>query len=187
MTERNQKPRPHTPHPRDTSGRYIATKVIERNRMPNNALYEQDFYAWTQTTAGLVRAGQWREIDRNALAEEVESLGKSEKREISSHLKTMLEHLLKLGITALYLPNDYSRGERGWRATVKEQRLEFAQGIRDTPSLRPTIPAILIDAYEVARLRVVSSLNIEESMIPEKCPWGQEHILHPDFWPKSIP
>ena len=49
----------------------------------NPELYEQDFYAWTQTTAALIRVGKWDDLDREALAEEAESLGKSQYSDVA--------------------------------------------------------------------------------------------------------
>src|SRR5215510_7417093 len=64
-----------------------AAQVVSEGIMSTNAeLYEQDFYAWTQTTAALIRAGKWYDLDPEALAEEIESLGKSQHRELGSRL-----------------------------------------------------------------------------------------------------
>ena len=61
----------------------------------NAELYAQDFYAWTQTTAARIREGKWYDLDREALAEEIESLGKSDWRELASRLAVLIRHLLK--------------------------------------------------------------------------------------------
>src|SRR5262249_50405663 len=65
--------------------------VLTRMRMmsTNAGLYNQDFYAWTQTTANLIRAGKWSDLDREALAEEIESLGKSDWRELASRIAVL--------------------------------------------------------------------------------------------------
>lgn len=60
----------------------------------NAKLYEQDFYAWTQVSAALIREGQWYDLAPEALAEEIESLGKRDHRELGSRLQTLLTHLL---------------------------------------------------------------------------------------------
>ena len=57
-------------------------------------LYDQDFYAWRQTTADLIRVGKWHDLDQEALAEEIESLGKSDWRELASRIAVLLRHLL---------------------------------------------------------------------------------------------
>ena len=151
----------------------------------NAALYDQDFYAWSQEQAALLEARQWDALDIPNLVEEITSLGKSEQRELSNRLTPLLEHLLKLTIAAQRLPHDLSRAGRGWGATVKTQRLRAAQVLRDNPSLRPTVPRALADAYEVARVNAAAGLDIEEATVPETCPWTPEQVLNADFWPEE--
>src|SRR6266849_1972761 len=98
----------------------------------NAELYEQDFYAWTQTTAALIRAGKWYDLDWEALAEEVESLGKSQHRELGSRLDVLVMHLLKWR----YQPSEHSRS---WRSTIRTQRRELRRLLQQNPSLLPLI------------------------------------------------
>jgi hypothetical protein len=63
----------------------------------DNTLYEQDFYAWANEQARLLRAGRLTDADIEHIAEEIESLGKTEKRELASRLKVLLTHLLMCG------------------------------------------------------------------------------------------
>ena len=63
--------------------------------MSNHQLYDQDFYAWTSEQAGLLRAGRLSEADVEHIAEEIESMGKREKRELVNCLTVLLIHLLK--------------------------------------------------------------------------------------------
>lgn len=146
-------------------------------------LYEQDFYAWTQTQARLLDACQFDALDIPHLVEEITSLGKSEQRELVHRLRPLLEHLLKLALAAQHGPQALQRAGRGWRATVKTQRLHVAQVLRDNPSLRPTLPRVLEDAYEVARVEAAVALDIEEALVPATCPWGAGQVLDADFWP----
>jgi Domain of unknown function DUF29 len=151
----------------------------------NRMLYDQDFYEWTQTTAALIRGGQWAILDREALAEEIESLGKSEQRALRSDLTVLLEHLLKLAIAAESMPNDFRRAGRGWRTTVKTKRLQVGHILRDMPSLRRTLPQVMEDAYEVARVEAAEGLRIEEDDVFERCPWTPEQVLDAGFWPQG--
>jgi len=149
------------------------------------ALYDTDFYAWTQEQAALLAARQWDALDIPNLVEEITSLGKSEQRELSHRLSPLLEHLLKLALAAQCFPYDLSRAGRSWRATVKTQRLRVAQVLRDNPSLRPTVPRALADAYEVARVQAAAALDLEEATVPAACPWTPEQVLEADFWPEE--
>lgn len=149
----------------------------------NAALYDSDFYAWTQEQAALLEARQWDALDIPNLVEEITSLGKSEQRELTNRLSPLLEHLLKLVLVAQRSPHDLSRAGRGWRATVTTQRLRVAQVLRDNPSLRPTLPRALADAYEVARVQAAAALDLEEATLPTTCPWTPEQALQANFWP----
>src|SRR5437763_7937329 len=107
----------------------------------NAELYDEDFYAWTQATAGLIRAGKWDDLDREALAEEVESLGKSDWRELASRVAVLLRHFL----TWCYQPERRQRG-RSWRSPIWEQRSR----LRQSPSLTPLVPQIIQEEYAEA-------------------------------------
>jgi hypothetical protein len=154
--------------------------------MPHHpTAYETDFYAWTQEQARLLDARQFDALDIPHLVEEITSLGKSEQRELYSRLSILLTHLLKLHHAALERPEDLRRAGRGWRATVTTQRLGVAKILRENPSLRPTIPAELTDAYAVARVEAAAALELEDATIPETCPWTAPQVLDADFWPAA--
>lgn len=153
--------------------------------MDTTPRYDDDFYAWTQAQAALLREGAWQELDVDHLAEEVEGLGKSEQRALYSRLARLLEHLLKLHLASPFLPHVFQRAERGWRNTVRTQRLETARILRQNPSLRQTVSAELSDAYPVARLRVDTALKLDPVYLPARCPWTAEQVLDPAFWPEE--
>src|SRR5262245_46621292 len=112
--------------------------ALERNLpMPNHPIaYETDFYAWTQEQARLLDARQFDALDVPNLVEEITSLGKSEQRELYHRLSSLLAHLLKLALAAQHSPLDLQRAGRGWRATVKTQRL----GVAKSPACGPPPP-----------------------------------------------
>jgi hypothetical protein len=96
----------------------------------NAELYEQDFFAWTQTTAALIRAGKWYDIAPEALAEEVESLGARDHRELRRRLQRLVTPLL----TWQYQPSKRQTGH-SWRSTIRTQRQEIADILGQSPSL----------------------------------------------------
>ena len=79
----------------------------------SNSLYDRDFYAWANQQAALLRAGRLAEADIENIAEEIESMGRSEKRELVSRLVVLLQHLLKWQFQPLF------RGA-SWRLTYRE-------------------------------------------------------------------
>jgi hypothetical protein len=146
-------------------------------------LYDQDFYAWTQSTAELIRAGKWYDLDREALAEEVESLGRNENRELEHQLEVLVVHLLKWR----YQPEKRARGS-SWLRTILEQRRRLHRLVSQSPSLRPTLPAILTESYAYIRQRASLETHLSLTTFPETCPWQlEEQILHDDFWPEGEP
>ena len=100
-----------------------------KNSAMKNDAYDTDFYAWANEQAALLRSGRLAEADIANIAEEIETMGRAEKRELVSRLTILLVHLLKWR----FQPN--LRG-RSWRLTIKEQRKEVLNHLADNPSLR---------------------------------------------------
>ena len=113
--------------------------------MSNAAGYDVDFYAWTIEQAGLLRAGWLSEADIENIAEEIDSMGRSEKRELVNRLTVLLVHLLKWQAQPAFRWN--SR-----RLTIVEQRRRPAKHLKDNPSLRGVLAEAMATAYEFALL-----------------------------------
>jgi hypothetical protein len=166
----------------------------------HDTLYEQDFYAWTQEQAALLRAGAWQDLDVDHIAEELDTLGRSEKRALESDLEVLLVHLLKWQ----HQP-DYREESHSWYDTIVEHRSRILRLLRDNPSLRPQVPALVAEVYltactralgQISRgtlpKRVLSKLSLHDVRIlaerygmPQECPWNPMQVLDPDFWPGS--
>ena len=138
--------------------------------------YNTDFYGWTQEQAALLRAGRLTDLDIENLIEEVETMGRSEKRELASRLTVLLVHLLKWRYQA------FRRGT-SWELTIKNQRIDLHDVIVDNPSLRPQLAAIIEMAYQKARLIAAKETKITLSVFPEQCPWGYEQMQDDTFYP----
>ena len=78
--------------------------------------YDTDFYAWTQEQAAQLRAKVWEDLDLENLPEEIEALGKSDRRAVQSHLVVLIQHLLKWA----YQPQQRERYGAGWQAGIDE-------------------------------------------------------------------
>lgn len=148
-----------------------------------DAAYEQDFYAWTQAQAAAIRrAGASRvnaDIDWENVAEEIESLGRSDFRSVRSHLETIIEHLLKLMVSPATDPR------RGWRRSVGNARIDIETYL--TRSLRNDIEPVVGDIYRTTRRRAARGLIDDELSIgdlPEQCPWTLDQLLDEEFWPE---
>src|SRR6266487_733142 len=106
-------------------------------------LYDEDFYAWTRQQAEALRvAARSRSnlpLDWENLAEEIESLGKSDRRELRSQIRRILRHLLKLEASPSVDPR------AGWRSTVLDARTEITDVLRDSPSLRREVDDLIAE------------------------------------------
>jgi hypothetical protein len=111
-------------------------------------LYDEDFVRWTEDQAAALRqaktAGANLPLDWDNLAEEIESLGKSDRRELHSQIRRILRHLLKLAVSPAEGPR------RGGRLTIREARREIAVVLRDSPSLRREIDGIIAEEASLA-------------------------------------
>ncbi len=149
--------------------------------MPSNPpLYEIDFYAWANEQAALPRAGKLSEADIENIAEEIESIGKSEKRELINRRTVLLSHLLKWR---------YQPGFRGtgWRLTVEEQGYEVIDHLKDNPSLKSLLMEARISAYRWARPGAARETGFDSADFPATCPFTYAQATNPDFWPKEPP
>jgi hypothetical protein len=147
-------------------------------------LYEADLLAWTEAQAALLRrAAALRPntlpgLDWENLAEEVEALGKSRVRELSSRYRVILLHLLKWRYQA-------SLRTPSWRFTVRDQRDEVAEALAESPSLRGRRQAELDRAYAKARKAAADETALPLAAFPERCPFTVDQVEDEGFWPEA--
>ncbi len=149
---------------------------IAENTETVTTRYEQDFYAWTQEQAANLRAGQLASLDLANLAEEVESLGKREKRELKNRLIVLLTHLLKWHFQPW-------RRTSSWEITIRNQRLRLVDHLQENPSLKGRVGDNLDYAYRIATGEAHKQTRLALTAFPETCPYTPEQIFNPDFWP----
>jgi hypothetical protein len=142
----------------------------------SHELYEDDFVAWTEQTASLLRRSQFAAIDADHLAEEIEDMGKRDLREANSRLRVLLVHLLKLR----HQPEKRSRSSG---TTMVTQRQELADLLQQSPSVRPKLAAGLAATYSAAVARVVAQTKLVASTLDPHCPFTLDQILDPAFLP----
>lgn len=139
--------------------------------------YENDFYGWVFDQAEFLRAGRFVDLDVEHLIEEIESMGRREKRTLESRLIVLLHHLLKWQ----YQP---ARRGRSWQSTIKVQRRRLAEVVDDNPSLKPKIPELLASAYIAAISSASAETGIDETVFPQDCPWSFAQIMETSFYPE---
>ena len=146
---------------------------MERRNAPS---YEEDFVAWLEDQAGRARRGEVEGLDLENIAEELEGLARSDRREIRSRLTVLLTHLLK----CLAQPQKRSSS---WLETIAEQRDGIAQLIEDSPSLRAFPAEVLDRAFPAARRKAARQTRLPEREFPERCPFDIEAVLDPRWLP----
>jgi Domain of unknown function DUF29 len=123
-------------------------------------LYDDDVLLWSERQAALLlrrAAGELvndAEFDWRNIAEEIESVGISERRALASHIRNILEHLIKLEASPASMPR------AGWRATIARSRLDVAGLLRQSPSLEPGLDAVI--AGELAGARSIAAIALAE-------------------------
>ena len=133
--------------------------------------------AWTVEQARLLRAGEFSEIDVENIAEEIESMGRSDRREIHSRLVVLLMHLLKW---------QYQKRarSRSWSSTILTQRREIEQLLAESPSLRPSFIQMFPKAYADARQQAALETGLRIGTFPETCAFTPEEALTREFLPE---
>src|SRR5262245_36032875 len=143
---------------------------------PPAADYNQDFYSWLMEQARHVRDGCWNAIDRENLAEEIESLGREQFNKLESAFRVLLMHMLKWD----YQP---SRRSRSWALSIDVQREELADVLSDNPGLKPRIPEAISRGYRKARIEAARETGLDEEVFPESCGYSMDEITSRTFVP----
>ena len=146
--------------------------------MPRSRLYDEDFYAWANEQAALLRAGDLSQADIDHIAQEIESMGRTEKRELASRLKVLIAHLLKWR----FQPD---KRTKSWEVSIRVQRRELVDHIDDNPSLTPLIDSVLAKAYPDAALVAALETGLSETVFPQICPWTFAQMVDESFWPEG--
>jgi hypothetical protein len=136
--------------------------------------YEQDFYAWTQEQAELLRSSKWQGLDIENLAEEIESLGKQQKQELRNRLGILIGHLLKWEYQS-------ELRSKSWKFTIIEQRDEVLEILQDNPSLKPYLNEAVQKGFRQGINLVLRETSLEPKDLPQECPYAIAQILDPQF------
>lgn len=140
--------------------------------------YGTDFYLWTQEEATKLRSGNVKELDLENLAEEIESMGRNDKRELRNRIVVLLVHLLKV---------EYQRHKQvdstSWLETIDEQRDQISVLLQDSPSLKQLFPGVIEEAHKRAIRKAAKETGLSESAFPATCPYSAEQILNETYLP----
>ncbi|KJR43903.1 protein of unknown function DUF29 [Candidatus Magnetoovum chiemensis] len=142
------------------------------------SLYETDFYAWSLKTAELIRQGRLNELDLENIAEEIEDLGRNNKRELANRLAVLIMHLLKWQFQS-------NKRSDSWVSTIVTQRREIRNLLEDSPSLKYNIEDTIEKAFKDARVDFEDETGIPKKTLPETCPYTWEQLSKHGFLPEQ--
>ena len=143
------------------------------------SLYETDFYAWTQEQGKLLRDAKWSQLDLANLIEEIESLGKQQRAELRNRLSILIGHLLKWEYQS-------NRRSRSWLMTIRVQRRDTLELVKENPSLKPYLQEALQKIYQNARDLAAGETNLPIKSFPPDCLYSLEEILSDGFYPGEV-
>jgi len=148
----------------------------------DSSLYGRDYYSWALEQSSALRERRFDALDMDHLAEEVEGLAKSERRELRNRLMRVLVHLLEGRFQAAHR-------SRSWETTLISQRVQIAALLDDSPSLRIELPESVERAYGLALRLAGKEMGMTreqwEQLFPAQCPWSAKQILDEDFYPAA--
>jgi hypothetical protein len=158
----------------------MPTSQTEQDKRKVTAnLYETDFYAWTQKQAEFLRDRAWSQLDLANLIEEIESLGRRERAELRNRLCILIGHLLKWEYQS-------NRRSRSWLNTIRVQRRDTYELVKENPSLKPYLQEALQKMYENGRDLAAGETNLPIKTFPPDCCYSLEEILSDRFYPGEI-
>ena len=153
--------------------------MVTSTQPTTQTLYDQDYYLWIRTTINQLRTGQFSAVDLENLLEELETMGKSEKRAIESLLTKLLVHLLKLKCW----DSERERNQGHWLGEIRTFRRQITKSLQDSPSLKPYILEIFDECYQDARELAADETGLPLYAFPKESPFSPEDTLNLDYLP----
>jgi hypothetical protein len=183
------------------------THNVTRHQDSSTNLYEQDYYGWLKQTALSLRQRAFEQLDMEHLIEELEDMGRSEKRAIESNLRVVLLHLLKWTYSGSHANERHkSRGDTAvrppicttldrellyqpqqrcgsWRGSIAEHRIRIRKALQDSPSLKNYLPDIFAETYQDAIKIASQETGLAPEIFPTSCEWTLQQICDETWLP----
>ncbi len=141
--------------------------------------YETDYLKWIETTLEKLRSRDYASVDWENLIEEIEDMGRSERRSLKSNLIVVLVHLLKWQ----FQPD---RRSGSWEGSIIEHRRRIQEAIDDSPSLQPFLESILDECYLQTVKQTKAETGLSSETFPHQCPYSLVEVVSDEFLPDSL-
>ena len=146
---------------------------LKANRPP---LYETDYQQWIETTVEKLHSRDYANVDWDNLIEEIEDVGRNERRSLESNLIVVLLHLLKWQ----YQPE---RRSGSWEGSIIEHRRRIKKALKESPSLQPYLESIFAESYVEAVKQAKAETGLPLEMFPLQCPYESVAVVDDEFLP----
>ena len=150
------------------------TTELDANRQ---SLYEADYLKWIETTIEMLRVRDYSNIDWENLIEEIESIGRSERKSLKSNLIVVLTHLLKWQFQP-----EFRSGS--WKGSIVEHRRRIRDALKDSPSLKPYLQEVFAECYLDAVELASAETELPVETFPQECPYTPAEVLDSSFLPE---
>ncbi len=140
----------------------------------NTELYESDYYLWIQDTVEKLKVQDYDQVDWTNLLDEIEALGRGERRILRANLVAIL--LFKLRWQ--YQPDQRLNS---WKATVSERRRQIRELLEDSPSLKQHLQEVFQQCYQNAVEQASAVTGISVRGFHSKCPYSLPEVLEQDL------
>ena len=141
-------------------------------------LYETDYLQWIETTVEKLQSQDYLNVDWETLIEEIEDMGRSERRSFESNLIVVLLHLLKWQ----YQPECRSGS---WESSIIEHRRRVKKALNESPSLKPYFESIIAECYAEAVKQARAETGLPIATFPSQCPYELAKVTDDAFLPQT--
>lgn len=145
-------------------------------------LYDQDYALWLETTLEQLRRRDFAGVDWENLIEEIENMGRSDKRALKSLLTVLLEHLLKLA----YWESNRKDNANHWSREIAAFRDQIQDILADSPSLKSYLEEIFGESYQKALQRLALEMGVKRESLPATPIFSLEQALDAQWFPLPL-
>jgi hypothetical protein len=141
--------------------------------------HDEDFYGWAMAEAQLLKQGKFNEADMDKIIEEIETLGRSNKRELVNRLGVLIAHLMKWQ----YKDHMEASYWKSWKGTIIRQRIDLSDLLEENPSLKSQVKEAMPKAYKYALAIIEEETPLNLKTLPSECPYNFEQLMDDGFYP----